>query len=268
MLRISHEKPTELIECAEEEIILTGPPAFLKGVITLRNLSEEKVLVRDLAIQATERSAMDVARHSLPIHSVLQPNETRLQKARIALHPTTPPGTYRFEVQSGKTMRPLTLIVQEHVRFTLSPQRFVLIGIAPEQVHEKEILLTNLGNVPITIPNIRHNTTLDMDLICRNLSLAIRDTGAEGIEATMDALVKGVRKDMVDWLEIAIQEAGETLAPGAAKLLHISFKLPKDINPRRVYEGDIRFLDNFLTYRILPANQTEEIPTKRSSKKQ
>jgi hypothetical protein len=267
-MRISREKAAEIIEWDEEEIILTGPPAFLKGMITLHNRSDEKVLVRDLAIQATERSAVDIAQQSLPLHSMLQPRETRLQKARISLNPTTPPGTYRFEVQSGKTTRPLTLIVQEHLRFSLSPQRFVLLGIAPEQVHQKEILLANMGNIPVTVPNIRHNTTLDMDLICRNLSMAIRDTGSEGIEATMDTLVKGIREDMVDWLDITIQEAGEIIEPGTSKLLHISFKLPKDIDPRRVYEGEIRFLDSFLSYRILPAAQVvEEAPVKRSAKK-
>lgn len=266
-MRISREKIAEIIELDEEEIILTGPPAFLKGMITLRNRSEEKVLVRDLAIQSTERSAIPINKSALSLRSILHPNETRLQKARVSLNPTTPPGTYRFEVQSGETVRPLTLIVQEHLRFSLSPQQFVLVGIASEQVHQKEILLTNQGNIPVTVPNIRHNTTLDMDLICRNLSLAIRDTGAEGIEATMDALVKGIREDMVDWLEITIQEAGEIVEPGTAKLLHISFKLPKNINPQRVYEGDIRFLDSFLSYRILPASQIEEMPIKKTIKK-
>ena len=53
-----------------------------------------------------------------------------------------------------------------------------------------------------------------MDLICRNLSLAVRTNGDEGIEKTLDAFTRGLKKDITDWVDISINEAGQVVAAG------------------------------------------------------
>ncbi|MEO6036826.1 MAG: hypothetical protein ABIQ93_00345, partial [Saprospiraceae bacterium] len=61
-----------------------------------------------------------------------------------------------------------------------------------------------------------------------------------------------------------IAEAGQIIAPGETRLLHIVFTLPNTIRPEREYEGQIRLHNLSLYYTIHPAATEQNPPDERS----
>jgi hypothetical protein len=265
MLTVSCEGQHEKVHCAEDEIILSGPPAFLTGYITFQNDVAEDVFIKDLRINHKSKQA-GLTRQSIDINTMLSPKEVKSHLTSFSANPGTPPGTYESTINVGGKERKLKMIVQETMEIVLIPGQVTFMGTTPGQTHTKEVLLANKGNVPVVVPSVKHNTTLDMDLICRNLSLSIRETGDQGTEATLDHFVKGLKKDIAGWVEISIKEAGQIVKPGETKVLNISFKLPKDINEQRLYEGEIRILDQELDYRIIPSADRKTYSKAKASK--
>lgn len=243
MIKVTQKENHEHIRIADDEIILSGPPSSLRGPVVLQNSTNEKMFIRDLPM----RNAQDIA-DAFPVHTSLQPGEIRSQNLYYSMDPHTPPGTYQMNLQIGDANKSVKMIVHEYLLIQLSPQQVVLEGIEPGIQHCKEILFANKGNIAVTIPNIKHNTLTDMDLVCRNLSQAIRTNGDEGIEKTLDAFTRGLKKDITDWVDISIQEAGQVVQPGQTVLLHLTIKLPDDINTNFHYTGEIRIFDKVIRY--------------------
>lgn len=257
MLRVNSKEFSKHISCAENEIVLSGPPDELAGYITLNNAMEESVFVKDIVLHPTDKAEKN-RKTSVPnIHNKIQINTTlspQSKKSFELLHQldsTTPPGNYEMMMDFGGELKKVKLIVHENLDIQFTPDRLTLSGINAGAVHTREINFVNQGNIPVTIPNIRHNTMLDMDIICRNLSNAVRQKGEEGTEATLDAFVHGIKKDIADWVKISILEAGEVVEPGKNILLHVQIELPKDLQEQRFYEGEIRIFNQLLKYQIV-----------------
>ncbi|AEE52760.1 hypothetical protein [Haliscomenobacter hydrossis] len=263
MIKITSQEQHEQIHCYDDEIILSGPPAKLRGSITLANNLAEAVMVTDLPIKSLSRQVIQQA--GITINAPLSAGENRRQRLNLSLPTFTAPGTYQHKVFVGGQEKDLTLIVQETLEIELIPANLTFVGIAPGMKHKKEIILVNKGNVAFSIPVVRHNMTLDMDLICRNLTNALKKTPDGDSKATMDEFLKGLKNDLTDWVEVRIAEAGKVLEPGSSIVLHLEFTLPKDINPNREYEGDLRILDQLLSYIIVPGPKpTAKTPKKRA----
>ena len=252
MLTFSSRSLDHPVECQEDEIVLTGRPAFLKGHLTLENHTGDTVFVRDLPIKSQSRSLQNPA-ESLQVNTAMQPGEVRSQKVLLSLDSRTPPGTYHFQMPIGGRDRAVRVVVQENLAIKINPTKVHLTGVAPGMTHIREIQLSNVGNLPFMVPSIRHNTMLDMDLFCRNFALATRKKAKEGFEVWADALIEGIGEDLADWVDIQIRESGQVVQPGQTISLHVTFTLPKDIDPGRSYEGNIRIHDRSLSYYIFAA---------------
>jgi hypothetical protein len=243
MIKVTQKEHHEHISIGENEIVLAGPPSSLRGPVVLQNKTNESIFIRDLPLTNPANLTM-----AFPVHTTLQPMETRSRNIYVSLDPQTPPGTYYMNLQVGNAQKKVKVIVHETLQVQINPQQLVLEGLEPGIRHTKEILFTNKGNITVTIPNIKHNTLTDRDLICRNLSLAIRTSGEEGIEKTMDAFTRGLKKDIADWVDISIEEAGQLVPPGETIVLHLTVILPEAINPNFHYEGEIRMFDKMIRY--------------------
>lgn len=262
MRTISLEEQQEKIGCMDDEIILSGPPQALLGYVTIQNDHEEPLFVKEIPLQkSSSRSAVAIPQNALTFNSVLMGGEIRQHPLCLSMNPSTPPGTYRSAVEMDGVKKEVTVVIQENLEIELVPNQIVFFGAKPGEAVQKEILLVNKGNIPVIVPNIKHNTTVDMDLICRNLSLALRQDKECGMEETLDVLIRGMKNDVASWAEIAVKEAGQLVQPGTTLVLHISFTLPKDIQPTWLYEGDIRIVDQLLSYKIVPAPPTPKPPT-------
>lgn len=254
MIRVTQTEHHDRISFGDNEIILSGPPASLRGFVILQNATDEHLFVRELPMKNIQNT--DAV---FPVHTTLKPREIKSQNVYYSIDPLTPPGTYEMTVQIGNESKKVTLIVHENLDVQLSPQDIVLEGIEAGLQHTKEILFSNKGNIALIIPTIKHNTLTDMDFICRNLTLAVRNNGDEGIEKTLDAFTKGLKKDITDWVDISIQEAGQVVQPGQTILLHLGITLPGDVNKNYHYTGDIRIFDQVIRYTAIgkaPAHVT------------
>ena len=246
MIKVTHKQHHEHINCREDEIILSGTPSSLHGPVTLHNSSDEHVFIQELPMKNAKNAA-----GIFPVNTSLKPGEVRIQNVHYPMDPVTPPGTYNMNVQMGNTNKNVKMIVHESLSIQLSPQKIILVGAEPGKVHTKEVLLSNKGNIAVTVPTIKHNTVTDMDLICRNLSKAIRAKGDEGFDKTMDEFTRNVKKDIGDWVDVSIKEADQVVQPGKSLLLHIDITIPKDVNQNYHYTGDIRIIDKELHYEVI-----------------
>lgn len=246
MIKVTRQENHELFNISDNEIILSGPPSSLRGAAVLQNSTQEKMFVRDLPMMSAQNNVT-----AFPVHTTLQPGETKSHDIFYSMDPQTPAGTYEMNLQVGNSVRKVTMIVHENLCVQLSPLKVVLVGADPGLQHNREILFANKGNISVTIPNIKHNTLTDMDLICRNLSQAVRSNGEEGIEKTLDAFTHGLKKDLTDWVDVSIRESGQAVKPGETVLLHLSITLPKDINKNFQYTGDIRMFDKLIRYSVI-----------------
>lgn len=246
MIKVTQKEHHQHIQIDSNEVILSGVPSSLRGLVTIQNSTNEKIFVRDLPLINAQNETL-----AFPVHATLTPYEIKSQHIFYSVDPQTPPGTYELNLQVGGAIKKVKVIVHENLMVQLSPQQVVLVGIEAGLQHNREILFTNKGNIALTIPTIKHNTLTDMDLICRNLSLAVRSNGDDGIEKTLNAFTKGLKKDITDWVDVSIQEAGQVVEPGKTILLHLAITLPTNINKNFHYSGDIRMFDKLVRYIII-----------------
>ncbi len=261
MKRVTKTEHHNHINFGDDEIILSGAPSSLRGQVTLQNKTDEKIFVRELPVKNAKNTPA-----VFPLHTILKPHEIKSKLVYYSMEPQTPPGTYEMNIQIGNANKNVKMIVHEELDIQLSPQEIVLEGIEPGLVHSKEILFSNNGNIAVTIPTIKHNTITDMDLICRNLSQAVRTNGDEGIEKTLDAFTKGVKHDLTEWVNVSIKETGQAIEPGQTILLHLTITLPKEINKNYHYTGDIRMFDKEIHYTAINKSSAV-IFLKKSNKK-
>lgn len=255
MLKVTTNAFHEKINTSDEEVILNGPPAALKGHISLRNSSEDMLSVKTLSLKHdTSKGNFFGEQSSLRIGTRLQPGEQKLETITHALPPQTPPGTYESMLLLGGSERKVKMIVQPHMQVTIYPLNLSFVGAEPQKKHTAEITLTNLGNLPFQVPDVRHVAALDMDLICRATGFALRSKGAEGYVPTMDEIARNVNRFLPDWAGASIEECGQTLQPGATMTIHLHITMPGNTDAARDYEGNMRFWNNEITYQVKSQN--------------
>lgn len=262
MLTVTSTSFYDKVQVENEEVILNGAPDLLCGQITISNEQSEKLSVRDLPIEYSAKGLLSNAAQQLRLGLRLKPNESRKETITHQVDPQTPPGVYESFILVGGTKRKLKLVVQPTVRIDLVPLDFTFQGTAPNTKHTTYLTISNNGNLPFQIPEVKHVAIMDMDYLCKATSLAIRSKGAsESFAGMMDELTKNISKNMSDWLAVSIKEAGTVLAPGQKMLVELCLTLPKDADPNRDYSGEIRIWDQVVSY-IIKAHNIEKTSKK------
>ncbi len=256
MLKVTAEAFHEKINTDDEEVILNGPPSALRGYISLRNGTEDLLSVKTLSLKHdTSKGNFFGNSSSLRIGSRLKPGEQKLEKISHELPAHTPPGTYESMLLIGGIERKVKMIVQPHMQVNIYPLNFSFVGAEPRKKHTAEITLTNVGNLPFQVPDVKHVAALDMDLVCRAFGFALRSKGAEGYLPTMDEIARNVSRYLPDWAAANIEECGQTVQPGATMTVHLDITMPDNADAGKDYEGNMRFWDNEITYQIKSQNQ-------------
>jgi len=253
MITVTSGDYNDMVAHKEEEIVLHGRPSSLTGKVTLLNKADDAMFVKEVPLKDNARIASlmpSFLANNLPINATLQPREERTHVIKLRVHALTPPGVYESKVVIGGVSKKLKLVVHENIAMKIQPRLLYFSGTEPGKTYSRELLLTNNSNIAITVPENKHNTALDFDYICKNLSLAIREKGAEGFQATMDAFTKNIHDDMIDWVNVNIDEAGATVEPGASMTLHLSLTFPQNTNINKDYFGNIRLWNKTITYKI------------------
>ncbi|WP_346237020.1 hypothetical protein ABDK00_012725 [Niabella insulamsoli] len=241
------------LQVADEEVILNGPPSNLKGQIVLNNDTDERLRVKALPIQPPTKgltsSAGDQPFLNIPLR--IGSKEKRATTVFHQVNPHTPPGIYESILHAGGKKRKLKLVVQPSVKIDIQPRQLTFQGTAPQTKHTALITLSNTGNMPFQVPEVKHVTTLDMDYLCRASSLAIKSKAAtDGYAAFMDEVTRHVHSSLTEALKATIKESGMVLQPGEVKVIQLSLVLPKNTDGSRDYAGGIRIWNQVISYSI------------------
>lgn len=75
-----------------------------------------------------------------------------LKRLKLRLPQAVPPGTYAAQIKTDKGSLPLQIQVEEKKRLHISPVTLALSGHPGGTIHA-QLLIVNLGNVPVDIPS-------------------------------------------------------------------------------------------------------------------
>jgi hypothetical protein len=245
---IVHEK----LHISEDVVVLNGPPSSMTGHIFLSNNDTETLFIKELALSnegaQKGKSFAKSKPETIQFITSLFPGEERNHFIRHQLPQSTAPGIYENTIELAGKKRKVKFIVQQQMDIHLSPLELHFSEVIPGKSYTAILTITNIGNVPFPIPDIKHVTTLDIDYLCRATSMAMRTKGGEGFTSMMDELTKNVYNDMADWTKVTIKEKGKILASGESSELNFSITLPKNVDTNKDYFGTIRFWNKTISY--------------------
>jgi len=138
---------------AKEPVQLSGPPRRLAGRLLMRNQHTETIVLRNALLSDRSGQLLGMpARYGFaPI--VLRPAEERLAPLVIALDPATAPGEYHVELDVMGHVRPAVLNVSESIALRVEPKR-IFVPNNPDAPQRTQLVVTNDGNVPVTLGDI------------------------------------------------------------------------------------------------------------------
>ncbi|MBN9313661.1 MAG: hypothetical protein BGO40_01885 [Chryseobacterium sp. 39-10] len=231
----------------QQEVILTGIPSAISGYMQVRNGLNETVKLRSISL--TDNAAT-TTKTDLNISWKLQPGERRMQQLHFSLPPQTAPGEYVRYLEMGGKKQKVTMVVQPNVEVDIFPTSFTLQDTMPGTQHSVVFTLTNVGNLPFQIPEIKHIAALDMDYLCRAFGFAFRDKKAVSFTETLNAITNDIKKNLTEWASTKVREAGKIVNPGNSMLVHLDFAIPKNADASNDYSGNIRFWNIDLSFVI------------------
>lgn len=244
MITVTSHTHQEKVRIVEKEIVLNGPPSDLQGNIQFVNREKDPLRIKTLAlVDKNSIQLQDGGRDFLQFSFRLRPGEQKLEAVSHQLPSTTPPGTYENYIMLGDEMHKVKMIVQPTIDIELYPDEFTFQDTSPGTTHVATITLTNKGNMPFQVPELKHAAVLDMDLLCRAFGKGFREKGKDDLMSTLDEVTKNLKNNLTDWVSISVDECGEILEPGDSLLLHVNFTLPRNAESRRDYNGNFRFWD-------------------------
>ena len=234
-------------EQEQDHVILNGTPSSMSGYLQVSNTFNETIKVRTISLS-------DEIQHSektdLNISWKLFPGESKLQALNFSLPTETPPGEYIRYLELGGKKQRVKLVVQPSVEIDIYPTTFTLQNTDPGTRQTLAFTVTNIGNLPFQIPEIKHIAALDMDFLCRAFGFAFRDQKALNFTETLNSVTENIKQNLTDWASAKVLEAGEIINPGKSQLIHLDFIVPKNADRTNDYSGNIRFWDKDLSFVI------------------
>jgi hypothetical protein len=254
--------PVALLADAEEPLILTGPPRFIRGEFRLQNPTADKIIVREPHVRAAvgavsrKKSLAEGAAFPGPAlvmrRIVMRPNQSRPVPVALTLDPRTPPGTYHAELVVNDQLRTVVVHVTEEVGLTIQPAEIVLASRSGDKM-KKQVVFTNTGNVPISIRNLG-TVVLDEELVhCRALRGALSDVGDTMTNLDEFVVALGRRyKKLYESMVLKVQNTAVTVEPGQTKPVELTITLPDKLDPRARYGGYAAISSSNLQFTIVP----------------
>lgn len=225
----------------EEPVRLYGPPTQVAGSVALRNPGEERAVLRRASLVGDFLAG---GRHTERMSTVkLEPaSEGRFDLA-FNLDPHTPPGRYECEMEVAGVRRRVEVHVTEVANVRFEP-RTLVVQAPPGSTVSKQLVVHNLGNVPLVVePHLA--LALDDDLIdCRVLRegltrFAERDEG--GLDQLLRDLAVAGRRVLDDAgvARVKVISGSGEVAPGEVRALDLEVAVPSTLRNGSRYGGRI-----------------------------
>jgi hypothetical protein len=248
---------------AAQPLVLVGPPRDVRGEFRVQNSTERKIIVRQPLLKTAAAARAKPATQGKPAAAlpdmalalrriVVRPGQLRSVPVALALDPRTPPGTYNADLNIDGQQRNVILHVTEDVVLSIAPREIVIANRSGGRVH-KRVVLTNEGNVPVTVRPIGV-VVLDEELAhCRALRGALEDVG-ETMKSLDDfAVALGRRyRALYQTLALRVQSPDVTIPPGETQAVDLTIALPEKLEPRSRYTGYAAISTSTLTFTVVP----------------
>ena len=246
-----------LLPDAGEPLVLVGTPRGMRGEFRVQNPTERKIIVerpfvRTPAAGATESLAAMPETEIALRRIIVRPGQSRPVPVALTLDPRTPPGTYEAQLDIDGEQRSVVLHVTEDVALSISPQPLVIQNRPKEKVR-KQVMLTNEGNVPITVRSIGTVVLDDEMAHCRAMRGALTDVGdtMEDMDDYIAALGKRYRK-IYETLVLKVQNDEVTVEPGQTRALELNVTVPDKLEKRSRYSGYAAIATSNLVFVVVP----------------
>lgn len=142
--KVAEKKPAPLI--------FNGPPASLRGSLTVANTGDRRLAVRGVTVLRKGSDDLDVAAAAL-----VPPGATASLHVTLPVDPGTSPGDYPAEVQVAGIRRAAVLRVEAVLAMHITPRRL----LAGPGTHEVSIEAVNDGNVDLPLAGVTAGRTYD-----------------------------------------------------------------------------------------------------------
>lgn len=224
-----------------EPVRLSGPPTRLVGAMPLHNPGEERVVLRRAALVG---DLVRGGRHTQRMATVkLEPAaETRFEML-FELDPHTPPGRYQCELDVAGVRRPVEVQVTEVARVRFEP-RTIVVQAAPGARVAKQLMVHNVGNVPILV-EAHLAVALDDDLLdCRVLRDAVSrfaEREAAGFDELLQDLARAGKRVLDDSgiARVKVRTGAGAVGPGEVRTLDLEITVPETLHHGSRYGGRI-----------------------------
>ncbi len=274
----------DILECDDDEpIVFTGTPGRLVGRLPVRNTGADRAVLR----HATFRGDVVAGEVAAPVRTtVLRPSTGANLRTRLTIAPNTPPGDYYGEVEIGGSVRPALLRVVEKIDVVVQPS-ILLIENLPGTRITKRVLVTNRGNVPITVGHPGGIALDDERGECRvtratyeALGQALDAARAKPDEhdekesrraADVEGPVLSLERAIGEWVTqgrdhlkamgvLGVRNVGgaTTVEPGAQEPVEFVFRIPKGLDQHTRYIGSFPLYDTDMAFVIVPGMSADD----------
>jgi hypothetical protein len=262
MARYEEIDPQQVQIAGEGPIVLAGQPNSLRGNLYLRNSSPARVRLRRLPLSIAKKDQLALAAPdpgSGPVvrlaPRIIRPGHTGPVSLSLRLDPHTSPGEYRAEMEIAGQMRPVVMHVIEKVDLRISPSVVVLEN-HPDATFSKRILVSNLGNVPLTIGRLGAIFLDDELLICRTLRHAAASVGDDlrPFEEYLARILLSAKQvaESSGILRVYNRSGETTIQPGEDQPVDLDIRIPPSLDRRGRYRGVSAIYTANLTFLIVP----------------
>jgi hypothetical protein len=248
---------------AAQPLVLVGPPRDLRGEFRVQNSTARKIIVRQPRLTAAAprgkaAAAGKTAAAALPDMAlalrriVVRPGQSRPVPVAVALDPRTPPGTYNAALDIDGQQRSVIVHVTEDVALSIAPSELVISSRSGGRI-QKRVVLTNDGNMPVTVRPIGV-VILDEELAhCRALRGALEDVGDTMKNLDDFAVALGRRyRALYQTVALRVQSPEVTIPPGETQAIDLTIALPDKLEPRSRYTGYAAISTSTLTFTVVP----------------
>jgi hypothetical protein len=232
-------------------IVFVGEPRRCVGVVEVHNPHDEPVKMRRLRLQSADSKLQNSCEPEVidaQVIARLCACETKRVEVSLAFPPTTPPGHYQAWLGGLDGARcPVSIRLLELRSLRLSPGR-VSHTTSPGATFETCITVTNLGNVPLTIP---HGTPLVFRDPRRgwhqHFHASVTTHGEQGNQQFLDDFLKRMAAAEPPVGRTKIKRGSGVLAPAESRVLEIEVCMPKKLHAPCNYVAFANLGDGTLT---------------------
>lgn len=211
-------------------IELVGDVNAIRGQIMFRNPGSQKQVLRDVRLTGEGLPhPIDLPRLSV------RANAVKNIPVMAFLQTPTAPGSYDLQLEYGGECHPVKLTVPEMLSLAITPNE-LFIESAPGEKVCKQLIINNLGNVPINIRALGA-AQLEVDLLhCRaqRAALAALKTQKDiTVDAVLTALFNGYSAELNKFTPLKLYNDPITVEAGNTGLLNLTIQLPSKM-PKNV----------------------------------